>query len=75
MKYFITAVISLIIGGILGAVLAYFVLRGYHDYEIEGYKTKVRQKQNIAKVYTLEYYKLANVLGDCRKCEKIYYGE
>jgi len=77
MKYFITGLIALIIGGIIGAFIAYFVLRGYHDYELEQYKAEtnlvIKQKQNIAKVYTNEYYKLANVLDKCNRCQTKYY--
>ena len=73
MKYIVTGIISLIIGGILGACIAYFILKNQYDFELKQYETKINQKQNIAKVYTNEYYKLANVLENCKYCQTKYY--
>ena len=34
---------------------------------------KYKGKKQIAKIYTLEYYKLANVLEKCNRCKAKYY--
>ena len=34
---------------------------------------KYKGKKQIAKIYTLEYYKLTNVLEKCNRCKAKYY--
>ena len=77
MKNFIIGLICFLIGGCIGSGIAYFILKETYELRIKQYKAKtslvIKQKQNIAKVYTNEYYKLANVLDKCNCCQTKYY--
>ncbi len=71
------AIVFLVLGSLLWSPIEKSRQLGIikRDKILEVGNLKYQQKKQITRVHVLEYYKLAKVLGNCKKCQTIYYKE